>query len=207
MATTSASAPVLDPNDPHDQWLLGLDTSHIKPLEDDWEKHPYWAELGELENEESSLAAVAKEMAIEDSPEEKAEDCKVPSFHNHNYTCNGAFSAGTWHPFTCCHPSSSLLAPCDNPRHQQRRSAAMQNKGNDLVRQGKQRRAQKMLRTAVDKYAEGLRVLHEAKSDAHALRCVLYSNQAQAHAHLGNWRNSLHVRPTRLLPSLQLPVC
>ena len=86
MATTSASAPVLDPNDPHDQWLLGLDTSHIKPLEDDWQKHPYWADLGELDNDESSLAAVAKEMAIEDSPEEKAEDCKVPSSHCSDHT-------------------------------------------------------------------------------------------------------------------------
>ena len=67
-------------------------------------------------------------------------------------------------------------------------------KGNDLVRQGKQRRATQLLRSAVAKYAEGLCILHDAGSTNAALQCALQSNQAQAHALLGNWRNSLQAR-------------
>lgn len=77
MAARPVITPGLDPNDPADVWLDSLDVSHIKPLDDDWENHPYWADQDDLENDESDLAAAAREMAIEDSPEEKAEDCKV----------------------------------------------------------------------------------------------------------------------------------
>eukprot|EP00892_Ulva_mutabilis_P003530 jgi/Ulvmu1/1549/UM110_0012.1 len=141
MATNAVNAPVLDPNDPSDRWLMNLDTSHIKPLGDDWQNHPYWADDGDLAEKDSNLAKVAEEMSTEDTPEQKAENCK--------------------------------------------------NTGNNLIRQGKQRRAQRLLRTAIEKYAEGLGHLNHAHSNDTALRCALQSNQAQAHALLGNWRNSL----------------
>lgn len=77
MAPNAVGAPILDPNDPSDKWLLDADTSHIEPLDDDWRNHPYWADTGDLSEKDSNLAQIAQEMAIEDSPEEKAENCKV----------------------------------------------------------------------------------------------------------------------------------
>ena len=47
-----------------------------------------------------------------------------------------------------------------------------------------------MISQAVDKYSEGLNILHAALLRPKSLTTALYSNRAFAEALLGNWRNS-----------------
>jgi hypothetical protein len=60
-----------------------------------------------------------------------------------------------------------------------------------MLKQGQKQRLHRLIRQASDKYSEGLAILHEATSDAHALKCALHSNSALAQGLLGNFRNSL----------------
>ena len=61
----------------HDAWLDGLETSHIQPLDDNWQNHPFWADEADMKNPETAAGKVIEEMQSEFSPEERAESCKV----------------------------------------------------------------------------------------------------------------------------------
>lgn len=61
----------------HNSWLDQLDTSHIAPLDDDWAKHPFWADAKDLQDESTEAGQLVKAMQGEFSPTERASSCKV----------------------------------------------------------------------------------------------------------------------------------
>jgi hypothetical protein len=67
----------------YDEWLESVDTSHIKPLQDDWHKHPFWADAQEMQNPESEAGKIVKCMQNEFTDEERAVSCKVSASHMH----------------------------------------------------------------------------------------------------------------------------
>jgi hypothetical protein len=71
-ASTSAAA-----MDEHDVWLEGVDTSHIKPLKEDWDKHAFWADEKTVKDPTTEAGKIAAEMASGLTPDERAESCKV----------------------------------------------------------------------------------------------------------------------------------
>lgn len=62
-----------------DQWLDSFDTSSTPPLEEGWDKHPFWADQETLANPESEAAQLVEELQNECTPEERAESLKVCS--------------------------------------------------------------------------------------------------------------------------------
>ena len=61
----------------HDTWLEQLDTSHIKPLDDDWAHHPFWADARDLQDDSTEAGQLVRTMQDEFTPEERASGCKV----------------------------------------------------------------------------------------------------------------------------------
>ena len=61
----------------HDAWIDSIDTSHIKPLGDNWQDHPFWADEEDARNPETAAGKAIADMQSEFSPEERAESCKV----------------------------------------------------------------------------------------------------------------------------------
>lgn len=66
----------------------------------------------------------------------------------------------------------------------------MQEAGNQLLKQGREIRRKLVIGQAVEKYSEGLAILHAALAAPPALTTALYSNRAFAEGLLGNWRSS-----------------
>lgn len=61
----------------HDAWLEGVNTSHIQPLDDNWQDHPFWADEAAVKNPDTPAGKVIEEMQSEFTPQERAESCKV----------------------------------------------------------------------------------------------------------------------------------
>lgn len=61
----------------HDEWLDKVDTSHIQPLKDDWDKHAFWADDKTVKDPTTEAGKVAEEMASNLTPDERAESAKV----------------------------------------------------------------------------------------------------------------------------------
>lgn len=70
----------------HDAWLDSVDASNIKPLDDNWKDHPFWADAEDARNPDTAAGKAIADMQSEFSPEERAESCKVhlssPGCHN-----------------------------------------------------------------------------------------------------------------------------
>jgi hypothetical protein len=79
-ATYASKADLARMAEQHDAWMDSIDTSHIKPLGDDWKDHPMWADEAALQNTKSPAGKVMHEMQKASTPEERAESCKV-TFH------------------------------------------------------------------------------------------------------------------------------
>jgi hypothetical protein len=66
----------------HDAWIDNLDASHIKPLDDNWKDHPFWADEEDVRNPDTAAGKAIATMQDEFTPEERAESCKVPHPHS-----------------------------------------------------------------------------------------------------------------------------
>lgn len=65
----------------HDAWLDSIDTSHIKPLDESWADHPFWADAKDVQNPETKAGQAVQQMQSEFTTEERAESCKVRRMH------------------------------------------------------------------------------------------------------------------------------
>jgi hypothetical protein len=61
----------------NDAWLDNVDTSHVKPLSEDWEKHAFWADEKNVKDPSTEAGKIAEEMASGLTPSERAESCKA----------------------------------------------------------------------------------------------------------------------------------
>lgn len=61
----------------HDEWLDKVDTSHIKPLKEDWDKHAFWAEDKDIKDKTTEAGKIAEEMSSGLTPDERAESAKA----------------------------------------------------------------------------------------------------------------------------------
>jgi hypothetical protein len=61
----------------HEAWLDKLSTSHIQPLDDSWEQHPFWADSEDVSNPDTVPGKMMETMQSEFTPTERAESCKA----------------------------------------------------------------------------------------------------------------------------------
>lgn len=75
----ASCAPARNDLDPHahDDWLETVDVSHVKPLDDNWKDHPFWADDEAFKDSGTEAGKIVKEMSSGLTPEERAESCKV----------------------------------------------------------------------------------------------------------------------------------
>jgi hypothetical protein len=80
----------------YDNWLESVDTSHIQPLEDDWNKHPFWADPQEMQNPDSEAGKIVQCMQNEFTPKERAMSCKVSTPATHKGCCGNSAPASAF---------------------------------------------------------------------------------------------------------------